>query len=76
MSTAAERMRRMRERRRSAEGRAKIAVGVNVDRLALALVEDGFLAAWDDTDPAAIETALKRMVETYIADLIGPEGGA
>ncbi len=57
-------MQRCRPRR---AGVKQYTVEVNIDRLVLALGEDGFLQAWDDQDPNAIEGALDRMVETYIA---------
>lgn len=70
MSTAAERMRVMRERRRA--GVVPVTVAVQIDRLALALTEERLLLQWDDQDRAAIETALQKMVDTWIAHIIGP----
>ena len=79
MSRAAERMRVMRER--ANDGRAWLNCDVHLDRLALALGEDGFLRDWDDseTDPAkrkaAITAAAEKMIEMYVMDLIGPPLG-
>ena len=67
MTSAAERMRRMRER--AANGRAVLAVDVNLDRLVLALVDDGFLKAWDDNDRPTVEAAVARMIEAYTVDV-------
>jgi hypothetical protein len=71
MSSAAARMRLMRER--VANDRAKLAIDTKIGRLALALAEDGFLQEWDDRDRAAIEAALQAMVETYVIAMIGPD---
>jgi hypothetical protein len=75
MSSAADRMRAHRQRAEA--GRALLRPSVHLDRLALALGEDGFLRDWDDTetDPtkrkAAITAALEKMIETYVIDLLG-----
>ena len=56
MSSAASRMRLMRERKRA--GVVPLTIEVQIDRLALALAEDGFLRDWD--------------VDAWIAHMIGP----
>ena len=51
MSSAAHRMRLMRERKRA--GVVPLTIETQLDRLALALAEDGFLRDWDAEDRAA-----------------------
>ena len=58
----------MRARLRAGIGQYKIET--SADRLALALSEDGFLKAWDEGNHDAIEAALLRMVETYVASML------
>ena len=70
MSSAANRMRVMRERKRA--GVTPLSIEVQIDRLALALAEDGFLRDWDAEDRAAIEAALRSMVDAWIVHMIGP----
>jgi hypothetical protein len=70
MSSAAARMRLMRERKRT--GIVPLTIEAQLDRLALALAEDGFLRDWDAEDRAAIEAALQTMVDAWIAHMIGP----
>jgi hypothetical protein len=45
-------------------------VSVEVDRLVLALEAERFLAAWDDNDPAAVASALARMIDAYVVSII------
>lgn len=58
--TAAERQRRRRQRRRS--GRGVLRVEVDFAALADALVEAGWLAAWDAENPEAIAVAVGRLL--------------
>ena len=51
MGSAAARMRLMRERKKA--GIMPLTIDVQIDRLALALAEDGFLRDWDAEDRAA-----------------------
>lgn len=59
----------MRARRKAGIG--QFIVEHNVDRLVLALGEDGFLKEWDDNDLEAIGRALNTMVETYVVEMLG-----
>lgn len=61
------------KRRRKADGFAEVAAEVKLDRLVLALAEDGFLGEWSDADPAAIRAAFTSMINTYIVMMIGPD---
>jgi hypothetical protein len=69
VANAAERMRSYRAR--LANGRARLLVDVDLDRLADALVADRFLAATAADDRAAIEAAVGKMIETYVTTVLG-----
>ena len=58
--TAAERQRRHRQRRRS--GRGVLRVEVDLTALADALVEAGWLAAWDAENADALAAAVGRLL--------------
>jgi hypothetical protein len=59
-------------RARSAQGHAIVKVEVEVVRLSEALIEDGFLQAWDADDKGALELALAQMVAAYCVSMLGP----
>lgn len=67
-------MRAMRaRRRRERDGYVVLSCEVRIDRLALALCEEGLLAEWHDGDRSEIAAAFQEMVETWIAATIGPD---
>ena len=62
----------MRERRRrEREGVAIFSYEGKVDRLVLALGEDGILKDWDDCDRAKIDEAFQKMVDAYVFHMLG-----
>lgn len=64
-ASAADRMRRLRER--LASGRVVLQVEVHLADLADALVEAGWLKAWDTEDRAAIRDGLERLIDHLVA---------
>ena len=62
-----------KQQRREREGFAEFTCTVKVDRLALALGEDGILKDWDDCDRAKIEEAFQKMVDAYVFHMIGDD---
>jgi hypothetical protein len=71
-TSLAERQARWRERQRGAR-RAVLPVSVEIDALVMALVEDQFLASEVETDRSAITAAVEKMIETYVASMIGTD---
>ena len=61
----ADRMRRHRARR--AAGRAILKVEVHLAELADALVEAGWLKAWDQEDRGEVRAALERLIDHLTA---------
>lgn len=61
--TAAEKMKRLRARRRA--GRAALTVDVDLDRVAGLLFDTGFIGEWDADDRQAIARALATALDVW-----------